>query len=126
MVMTTSSCKNAEELIMELAKAGLRNHIRPICSDTTGIDCRLFDLDVECERKSRALDMLETAYKATAISDLGPTDARIYRREHERRVKQLNAMLEDRSKLLAHYGHELAESPLRHPALKEHYEALSI
>lgn len=126
MVMTQSSLKSVEQLIIELAEAGLQNHIRPICDDTTGIDHRLFDLDVDCTRKSKALDMLKATYESTPLTELGPQDARIYRREHDRRVKQLNAMLEERAKLLVHYGHELVESPLRHPALKEHYDALSV
>ena len=126
MVAIETGRKSVEQLIIDLAEAGLKNHIRPICQANSGIACRLFDLDVECERKCRALAMLEATYKATPVADLGPQDARIFRRERERRVKQLNGMIEERSKLLIHYGHELIESPLRHPDLAEFYAALSV
>ncbi len=126
MSVTQAGRKSVEERIVELAEAGLKLHVRPISHDTSGIACRLFDLDTDCERKERALKMLEASYKGTPVSNLGPHDARIFRRERERRVKQLNAMLAERSKLVLHYGHELIESPLRHPELAEYYDALSV
>lgn len=126
MVATQASRKSVEDRIIELAEAGLKHHVRPISQDNSGIACRLFDLDADCERKERALAMLEATYKDTPVSNLGPNDARIFRRERERRVKLLNAMLVERSKLVLYYGHELIESPLRHPDLAQYYEALSV
>ena len=126
MVTSDIELTSVEKLVLELAEAGLRNHVRPISPEDSGIARRLFELDADCERRIRALDTLEAAYKATPVAELGPHDARTYRRERERRVKQLNAMLEERSRLLMHYGHELIDSPLRHPSLESYYQALAI
>ena len=126
MVVTETRGKSVDQLIKELAEAGLQHHIRPISNQDSGISCRLFELDSECVRRARALEHLDAAFKATPVSELGPQDARIYRRERERRMKQLNVMLEERASLLVYYGHELIDSPLRHPLLADHYAALSV
>ena len=125
MVATPLSVTHEQEAVLVLAEAALKRRIRPILDHSSSISTRLFNLEADVECKSRALSLLETAYASTAPSNLGRQDARIYRREYERRTKQLQQLQKERAELLLAYAQELLDASVQQPELVEFYGSLS-
>ena len=126
MTLLQRSPSDVREQTLTLARIGLEHQVRPIRDSHSSATNRLFELDNEYRGRSAALRRFEAAFQATPSTELGPGDARIYRRERERRHRQIQQLEKGREALLESYAEELLASPRQHPALQHIYADLGV
>ncbi|MCB9834242.1 MAG: hypothetical protein H6807_17395 [Planctomycetes bacterium] len=126
MTVAQGSVKEIREQILILGRIGLEHQVRPIRDSHSSITSHLFELDADCRERALALERFEAAFAETPPVELGPGDARIYRRERERRLRHLEQVRKERDDLLEVYAAELLASPRHHPALTEAYAELGV
>lgn len=122
--MEVGVANRSEEMTRKLAEEGVRHRVRPILEHGSSIAPRLFGIQDLLDRRSRALMLLQASFDSTEPARLSRHDERTYRREVDRRKKDIRSLESARDELLAVYADELMSSKFVHPELAGVYDLI--